>query len=71
MNYRGCGGTGTVWLTLENTDDEEIEIVTARNWSNTDSNQIAFTLLYEDENMITTKSFRYGNWDALRGVGVY
>ncbi|BBO83485.1 hypothetical protein DSCO28_40510 [Desulfosarcina ovata subsp. sediminis] len=43
----------------------EVEIVTARNSGNTDSNQIAFTLLNEDENVTTVKSFRYSIGDAI------
>ncbi|WP_157068079.1 hypothetical protein, partial [Desulfosarcina cetonica] len=58
------GGTGKVWFTLENTGDEEIEIVTARNSGNSDSDQIAFTLLDEDENVITAKAFRQAVGDG-------
>ncbi|BBO91770.1 hypothetical protein DSCOOX_49500 [Desulfosarcina ovata subsp. ovata] len=59
------GGTGTVWFTLENTGDEEIEIVAARNSGNSDSDEIAFTLLDEDENVITAKAFRQAVGDSV------
>ena len=47
-----------MWFSLQNTGDEEIEIVTARNSGNSDSDQIAFTLLDEDENVIAAKALR-------------
>jgi large repetitive protein len=52
------GGTGKVWFTLENTGDEAVEILTARNSGNSDSNQIRFKLLDEDGNVIAAKAFR-------------
>ncbi len=59
------GGTGKVWFTLENTGDEEIEIITALNAGNSDSNGVVFTLLDEDENTIAVKSFRQAVGDGV------
>ena len=50
------GGTGSVWFSLENTGEESIEIVTALNSGAAASDQIAFTLLDTDENVIATKT---------------
>ncbi len=59
------GGTGKVWFTLENTGDEEIEIITALNSGNSDSTGVIFTLLDEDENTIAVKSFRQAVGDGV------
>ncbi len=59
------GGTGKVWFTMENTGDEEIEIITALNAGNSDSNGVIFTLLDKDENTIAVKSFRQAVGDGV------
>jgi len=49
------GGTGSVRFTIENTGDEEIEIVTGT--PSGSSNEVHFKLLDEDGNVITSKSY--------------
>jgi RHS repeat-associated protein len=52
------GGSGSAWFTLENTGDETIEVITARNSGASDSDQINFTLMDADDNVIAAQSFR-------------
>jgi RHS repeat-associated protein len=52
------GGAGKVRFTLQNTGEEEIEIVTATGSGASDSNEIAFQLLDGEGNVLSTKSYR-------------
>ena len=60
---RGAGGT--VRFTVENTGEEEIEIVTARNSGSAASDQLYFYLLDEDDNVIATKALKQALGDML------
>ncbi|MFY9705888.1 MAG: right-handed parallel beta-helix repeat-containing protein, partial [Desulfobacterales bacterium] len=59
------GASGTVRFTVENTGAEEIEIVTAKNSGNAASDQVSFYLFDEDDNVISTKSFKQAVGDML------
>ena len=59
------GASGTVWFTIENTGDEEIEIVTARSSGAKASDQVAFALVDADGNVIATQSFQQAVGDAV------
>ncbi|MFH1613961.1 MAG: CARDB domain-containing protein, partial [Planctomycetota bacterium] len=52
------GGSGEVRFTLENTGEEAIEIVTAKNGGTAPSDEITFYLLDEDENILTSLPFK-------------
>ncbi|MFZ2633559.1 MAG: fibronectin type III domain-containing protein, partial [Desulfosalsimonadaceae bacterium] len=52
------GGTGTVRFALENTGDEEIEIVTAKSFGKNDSDEITWFLQDADENIVFARRFR-------------
>ncbi|MBW2285901.1 MAG: hypothetical protein JRF65_15050, partial [Deltaproteobacteria bacterium] len=54
------GGTGTVWFTLENTGEAEIEIVTARSWGNAPSDEMTFFLEDADGNVLSTADVKQG-----------
>ena len=51
------GGLGKVWFTLENTGEEEIEIITATG-SGAASNEVIFSLLDGDGNVLSSKAFK-------------
>jgi RHS repeat-associated protein len=52
------GATGKVWFTLENTGAEEIEITLARNAGTQASDEVSFSLLNADNNVLTTQAFK-------------
>ena len=52
------GGTGKVRFTLENTGEEEIEILTARSAGASASNQVTYYLKDRDGNVISSKAFK-------------
>ncbi|MCP4685472.1 MAG: hypothetical protein GY867_08480, partial [bacterium] len=52
------GATGTVRFTLENTGEEEIEILSATNSGNSSSSQITWYVMDEDDNIITTAKYK-------------
>ncbi len=62
------GAMGKVGFTLQNTGDEEIEIVTARNSGSQPSDQVTFTLLDKDNNVIATQPFKQAVGDMLVGL---
>ena len=51
-------GAGQVQFVLENTGQEQIEIVTAKNSGNAVSDEITFYLLDEDDNVLSTLPFK-------------
>ncbi|MCL7489395.1 MAG: RHS domain-containing protein [Desulfobulbaceae bacterium] len=55
------GVTGTVWFSLENTGAETIEIITATNSGNKDSNSIRYQLVDNDNNVLVTSGFQQGS----------
>jgi YD repeat-containing protein len=57
------GGTGKVWFTLENTGEEEIEIVTAKGSSSSD--EIVFSLRDTDGNVITTMPYKQNTGNVI------
>ena len=59
------GASGTVRFTVENTGEEEIEIVTAKNSGSAASDQVFIYLLDEDDNVIATKAFKQAVGDML------
>ena len=52
------GGLGKAWFTLENTGEEEIEIVTATGSGASASNEITFYLLDSDGNVLSSKAYK-------------
>jgi len=52
------GGTGKIWFTLENTGEEEIEILTAKNSGNAASDEVTFYLVDQDDNVLSTLPFK-------------
>ncbi|MCJ7547059.1 MAG: RHS domain-containing protein [Deltaproteobacteria bacterium] len=52
------GATGKVWFTLENTGQEEIEITLARSAGTQPSDEVIFSLLNKDNNVLTTQPFK-------------
>lgn len=52
------GGAGTVRFTVENTGEEEIEIVTATGSGSSPSNEITFYLLDPDGNVLSSTPFK-------------
>ncbi|MCK5232946.1 MAG: hypothetical protein KAR13_21915, partial [Desulfobulbaceae bacterium] len=52
------GATGKVRFTLENPGDVDVEIITARNNGSELSDEIGFTLLDEDENVLMSAGYR-------------
>ncbi|MGA9535414.1 MAG: RHS repeat-associated core domain-containing protein [Desulfobacterales bacterium] len=59
------GASGTVRFTVENTGEEEIEVVTAKNSGNSASDQVLIYLLDEDDNVIATRAFKQAVGDML------
>ena len=57
--------SGRVRFTLENTGEAEIEIITARNSGKSPSDQITFYLVDEDDNVLTSKSFKQAVGDKI------
>jgi len=51
-------GAGQVQFVLENTGEEQIEIVTAKNSGNSASDQITFYLVDEDDNVLSSRFFK-------------
>jgi RHS repeat-associated protein len=52
------GGLGKVWFTLENTGEEEIEIITATGSGASASNEVTFYLLDADGNALSSKAYK-------------
>ena len=52
------GASGSVWFTLENTGEEEIDVITARNSGNAASDEITFYLLDQDDNVLSSMPFQ-------------
>lgn len=52
------GGTGKVRLTIENTSDVEVELLTARSSGTADSDELRFKIMDLDGNVLTTQPFR-------------
>jgi hypothetical protein len=52
------GGTGKVTLTIENTTEVDIELLTATNHGNDASNELRFKILDNDGNVLATQSFK-------------
>ena len=52
------GGTGKVRLTIENTTDTDIELLTARSNGTADSDELRFKLLDTDGNILATQSYK-------------
>ena len=52
------GGFGRAWFTLENTGEEEIEVVMATGSGASASNEITFYLLDRDGNVLTSKAYK-------------
>ena len=52
------GGVGKVQFTLKNTGDEEIEIITATASGSSPSNEVAFSLLDDDGNVLSYQPFK-------------
>ena len=57
--------SGRVRFTLENTGEAEIEIITALNSGKSPSDQITFYLVDEDDNVLTSKSFKQAVGDKI------
>lgn len=52
------GATGQVRLSIENTTDVEVELLTARNSGNTPSDELRFKLLDTDGNVLAVQSYQ-------------
>jgi len=52
------GVTGSVWFRLENSGDEEIEIITATQGGNADSTELRYQLVDGDANILVTAPFK-------------
>ncbi len=52
------GGLGKVWFTLENTGEEEIEIITATGSGASASNEVTFYLLNTDGNTLSSLAYK-------------
>jgi hypothetical protein len=52
------GGTGTVRLTIENTSDVDVELLTASDRGNADSSELRFKLLDGDGNVLATQPYK-------------
>ena len=59
------GGTGEVRFTLENTGEENIEIVTAQSFGNQASSDIRFKLLDEDNNVLSVAQVQQAVGDSV------
>ncbi|MBL0380143.1 MAG: right-handed parallel beta-helix repeat-containing protein [Desulfofustis sp. PB-SRB1] len=60
------GGNGSVWFRLENSGDEEIEIITATSAGNKASSTIRWQLLDTDGNLLSTAPYReFGGTDQV------
>lgn len=54
------GATGKVRITIENTSEVEVELVTARNNGNDVSDEMRFKLLDADGNILATQAYKQG-----------
>lgn len=52
------GATGRVRLTIENTSEVDLELLTATNNGNNDSTELRFKLLDSDSNVLATQSYK-------------
>ncbi|MDF1591854.1 MAG: Ig-like domain-containing protein [Desulfobacterales bacterium] len=52
------GGKGAVRFTLENSSDAEVEIITAQSSGGAPSNEVVFSLLDRDNNVLSTQKFK-------------
>lgn len=59
------GATGTVWFSLENTGDAQIEIITAENSGAEASGDIRFEILDSDGNALAGKAFMQALGDGV------
>jgi YD repeat-containing protein len=59
------GGLGKVWFTLENTGEEEIEIVTATGSGASTPNDIGFSLLNADGNVLSSVAYKQNLGDNV------
>ena len=59
------GGTGAVRFTLENTGEENIEIITAQSFGNQASSDIRFKLLDEDNNVLSVAQVKQAVGDSV------
>ena len=59
------GGTGNVRLSVENTSDVEVELLTARNSGRDASNELRLKLLDNDSNLLSTTTYKQAT-----GIGV-
>ena len=62
------GATGKVGFTLQNTGEEEIEIITATNSNKSASNKVFFYLKDQDGNTLSTKAFKQTMGDHIVGL---
>ncbi|CAB1059836.1 hypothetical protein D1BOALGB6SA_4601, partial [Olavius sp. associated proteobacterium Delta 1] len=62
------GATGKVGFSLQNTGEEEIEILTARNVNQSASDQITFYLKDEEGNTLSAASFKQTIGDYITGL---
>ncbi|MCI5126571.1 MAG: hypothetical protein D3925_19365, partial [Candidatus Electrothrix sp. AR5] len=61
-------GTGKVWFHLENSGDQEIELVTATQDGNASSSTIRYQLIDEDGNVLVTAPFKQAGGSNLVGL---